>query len=177
MKSTKASNPKDIIGSDKLPLHLWPGTATAMGSIALLNGALKYGRSNWRAAGVRMSIYIDAILRHSLALFEGEDFDPDDGVPHVAAILACAAIIVDAQAAGKLTDDRAVVGGYRMLVELLTPHVGRLKALHAGKNPKHYTIQDNVQVLAAEMARLVSAAGIAEKQPIVIAGRRRKKAA
>lgn len=140
--SSKSTNPKDAIGSDKLPLHLWPGTATAMGSVGLLNGALKYGRSNWRVAGVRMSIYVDAILRHTLALFEGEDVDPDDLVPHLAAILACAAIIVDADAAGKLNDDRQYPGGYRALVTRLTSHVSRLKVLHAGKTPKHYTIAD-----------------------------------
>ena len=54
--STKDTNPKDAIGSGKVPMHLWPSTATAVGSIALLNGALKYGRSNWRVAGVRASI-------------------------------------------------------------------------------------------------------------------------
>ena len=28
--SEKDTNPKDLIGSDKLPLHLWPSTATAL---------------------------------------------------------------------------------------------------------------------------------------------------
>jgi hypothetical protein len=141
--TTKPTNPKDAIGSDKLPLHLWPSTATAAGSIALLNGALKYGRTNWRDAGVRATIYIDAILRHTLAYLEGEDTDPDDGVDHVAAILAGAAILVDAKAAGMLTDDRAYRGaGFRDLVKWLTPEVARLKALHARKNPKHFTIGD-----------------------------------
>jgi hypothetical protein len=58
--------------------------------------------------------------------------------------LACLAIIVDAQAAGKLVDDRAYNGaGYRKLVEELTPHVARLKALHSDKEPHHYTAGDN----------------------------------
>lgn len=140
--SSKPSNPKDIIGSDKLPLHLWPTTATAMGCIGLLNGMLKYGRTNWRHAGVRASIYVDAAKRHLDAWFEGEECDPDDGVPHLAAALACIAIVVDAEAAGKLVDDRMTPGGYRNMVEKLTPHVSRLKALHADKNPRHYTISD-----------------------------------
>lgn len=140
--TTKPTNPKDLVGSDKLPVHLWPPTATALGCVGLLNGMLKYGRSNWRVAGVRASIYIDALQRHLDALREGEEVDPDDGVPHIAAILACAAIYADAEAAGKLTDDRNIRGGYRKLVARLTPHVARLKALHAGRNPKHYTIED-----------------------------------
>lgn len=138
----KATNPKGAIGASKLPLHLWPSTATAMGCLGLLNGALKYGRSNWRAAGVRASIYVDAAKRHLDAWFEGEEVDPDDGTPHLSAALACLAIIVDARAAGKLNDDRQFPGGYRDLVDELTPHVERLKAHHAGKDPKHWTLAD-----------------------------------
>lgn len=137
------SNPKDAIGSDKLPLHLWPNTATALGCIGMLNGMLKYGRSNFRVAGVRASIYIDAAKRHLNAWFEGEECDKDDGVPHLAAALSCIAIIVDARAAGKLNDDRMVSGGYAKLVAELTPHVKRLKDLHKDRAPKHYTINDN----------------------------------
>lgn len=142
-KSTKNTNPKDILGSDKLPLHLWPTTATATGSLALLDGMLKYGRSNWRVAGVRASIYIDAAIRHIYKYLEGEDFDPDSGVPHLGHALACLAILVDAKAAGKLNDDRLVDGGYPNLIKELTPHVSRLKELHKEKSPKHYTIEDN----------------------------------
>jgi hypothetical protein len=141
--TSKPSNPKDLIGSGKLPLHLWPTTATAMGCIGLLNGMLKYGRSNFRAIGIRASIYYDALRRHIDAWFEGEEVDADDGVPHLAAALACLAIIVDAQAAGKFTDDRAYAAKYRTLVNSLTPHVARLKALHADKDPKHFTIADS----------------------------------
>lgn len=138
----KPTNPKDIVGSDKLPLHLWPATATAYGCLGLLDGALKYGRSNWRVAGVRLSIYVDAIQRHTNALFEGEWIDPDSGLPHVSHILACAAIIADAEAAGKLEHDEQFPGGYRELVGDLTPHVRRLKQKHADKSPKHYSAAD-----------------------------------
>lgn len=142
MTELKPTNPKDTIGSGKLPLHLWPTTATALGSLGLLDGMLKYGRSNFRAIGVRASIYYDAASRHLNAWFEGEEVDPDSGLPHLAHALACLAIIVDAQAAGKLNDDRCTPGGYRALVTELTPHVARLKALHADKAPQHYTISE-----------------------------------
>lgn len=139
----KPSNPKDSIGSDKIPLHLWPETASALGALGLLDGMLKYGRGNFREIGVRASIYQDAAKRHLDYWFEGEDNDPDSGLPHLAHALACLAILVDAEACGKLTDDRQVAGGFRKLMTKLTPHVARLKALHSGKNPKHYTIADN----------------------------------
>jgi hypothetical protein len=138
----KDTNPKDAIGSNKLPLHLWPATATALGCLGFLDGALKYGRSNWRPGSAKASVYVDATMRHLLAWFEGEDNMPDSGLPHLAGALASIAIIVDAQAAGVLEDDRMYPGGYNQLVELLTPHVARLKELHKGKNPKHYTSKD-----------------------------------
>lgn len=138
MKTTKPTNPKDLIGCNKLPIHLWPTTATAMGSIGLLNGMLKYGRANWRDTGVRASIYYDALMRHMALWMEGEECDKDDNVPHLAAALACLAIIVDAQAAGKLTDDRNYPGGYKELTEELTTKVAELRELHKDKHPKHW---------------------------------------
>jgi hypothetical protein len=139
----KLSNPKDLIGCNKVPLHLWPTTASAVGSLALLDGALKYGRSNFRTVGVRASIYYDAALRHLMAWFEGEECDPDSGLPHLGHALACLAILVDADSSGNLNDDRMIAGGYREVIDALTPHVERLKQLHAEKQPKHYTIADN----------------------------------
>lgn len=135
-------NPKDVIGSDKLPLHLWPTTATALGSIALLNGALKYGRLNWRATDVRASIYVAACQRHLAAWFEGEA-DDEEGVPHLGSALACLAILADAAASDTLHDDRQFPGGYRKLVNELTPLVAQLRARHAErKPPKDWTITD-----------------------------------
>lgn len=154
MSDTKPTNPKDAIGSAKLPLHLWPTTATITGALALLDGALKYGRQNWREAGVRYSIYYDAARRHMDAAFEGEDADPDSGLPHEAHALACLAIIVDARATGKLIDDRAYNGGgYRAAVADATAHVGRLQEKHAGRDPRHFTIADDIEQLRDEVER------------------------
>lgn len=142
--SGKPTNPKDAIGSDKIPLHLWPTTATALGSMALLDGECKYGRSNYRAIGARASIYYDAAMRHLSKWFEGEEVDTDSGLPHLAHALACLAILVDAQAAGKLNDDRMIAGGYGKLMEELAPLVRVVKQRHADKSPKHYTIEDSL---------------------------------
>lgn len=135
----KETNPKDQIAVGKVPLHLWPATATAMGAIGLLDGMAKYGRSNWREAGVRASVYISACQRHLAAWFEGEDTDPDSGLPHLGHALACLAILVDAQAADKLTDDRQYPGGYRKLIDELTPLVAMVNEKYKDKPaPKHY---------------------------------------
>ena len=138
-KLSNPLNPKDAIANGKIPMHLWPSTATAMGSLALLYGARLYGRSNWREAGVRASIYVSACQRHLAAWFEGEDNDPDSGLPHLGHALACLAILVDAQAAGKLTDDRQYPGGYRKLMDELTPLVAMVNEKYKDRpEPKHY---------------------------------------
>ena len=139
----KHTNPKDLLGQCRLPLSLWPAIATAHGSLALLDGAQKYGRSNWRVMGVRASIYYDACLRHLSAWFEGEDVAPDSGVHHLGHALACIGILLDAQAAGKLTDDRLVKGGYLEQVPELTELVEQIKENHKDKSPRHYTIKDS----------------------------------
>ncbi len=141
---TKPSNPKDLIGSNKIPMHLFPTTAKALGALALLDGALKYGRTNYRAIGVRSSIYYDACNRHLDAWFEGEDADPSSGLPHLAHALACIAVLIDAKAAGRLNDDRMYPGAYRKFIEANTGFVAQLKAQHAGEDPKHYTINSDL---------------------------------
>lgn len=140
------TNPKDAIGSTKLPLHLWPAEATALGCLGMLEGMLKYGRSNFIAGdGVVASIYVAAAKRHIDAWFSGEECAPDTGNEHLANGLACLAIIVKARAHGKLIDDRdfAPNAGYRKLVEELTPNVKRLQEFFADKSPRHFTIADN----------------------------------
>ncbi len=138
-KDTNPLNPKDVIATNKIPIHLWPTTATAMGAIGLLDGRFKYGNANWREAGVRASVYVSACQRHLAAWFEGEDSDPDSQLPHLAHALACLAILVDAQAANKLTDDRQYPGGYRKLMDELTPLVAKVNAKYKDQpEPKHY---------------------------------------
>src|ERR1051326_4742978 len=93
---TKETNPKDIIGSTKVPMSLVPAVTIAYCALGHLEGDLKYGRKNWRHAGVRTSIYLDACLRHLEKFTEGEFADPVTKVPHLANALACISIIIDA---------------------------------------------------------------------------------
>lgn len=138
----KNTNPKDLIGSDKLPIHLFPMTAVLFGAVALLDGALKYGRTNWREAGVRASIYYDACMRHLSRWFEGEDLDPDSGIHHLAHAIACIAILIDALEADNLKDDRMYPANYEKTLKEMTKYVKLLKEKYKDYNPKHWTIQD-----------------------------------
>lgn len=139
---TKDTNPKDAIGATKLPLHLVPSTATAVASLAHLDGALKYGAWNWRIAGVRASIYMSAAQRHLARWFHGETHDPDSGIHHLGHALACINILLDAEASGKLNDDRPPAIAIDAAFAELTPMVEQLKARHADRAPRHYTIDD-----------------------------------
>lgn len=102
----KPTNPKDAIGSLKVAPHHVPAHVIHKVSLAMLEGAIKYGSYNYRVAGVRASIYYDALLRHITAWWEGQDTDPDSGMSHLWKALACLVILEDARTNGLLNDDR-----------------------------------------------------------------------
>lgn len=143
MTETKASNPKDRIGSTKLPLDLLSGIAKVEWCLAQLEGALKYGTWNWRKAGVRTSIYVAAIERHLEKYKNGEDRDPETGVHHLGNVMAGAAILLDAGALSKLTDDRPPMGPAATLIDAAQSDVLHLQRLYGNVHPRNYTIEDS----------------------------------
>jgi len=104
--SSKESNPKDAVGTKKSPFSTIPAGPIAELGVAMLEGALKYGRHNYRAVGVRTSVYYDAALRHLTAFWEGQDIDPDSGLPHIVKAMACLTVLRDSQIVGNVVDDR-----------------------------------------------------------------------
>lgn len=103
----KESNPKDdAAAGTRVDLSVFPQTAVIYGALAMTEGHLKYGAYNYRVSGVRSSVYIAALRRHLIKWEAGEDEDPATGVPHLASVLACAAIAIDAIECNKLIDDR-----------------------------------------------------------------------
>lgn len=107
-REEKDTNPKDAIGCKKPPMSIVPCSALAQLGVAMLSGAVKYTPHNWRRAGVRASIYYDAMMRHLFKWWEGEDLDDESRVHHLAHVMACAAIIIDSENVGNMTDDRPV---------------------------------------------------------------------
>lgn len=136
---SKDTNPKDAIGSTKLSFGLVPDTLSTFAALAFTEGATKYGSYNWRVAGVRASIYRDALERHLKKWWNGEEVDPKTGVSHLASVIACAGIILDAALVGKLTDDRPPKAPMGELIDSMEAKVAHLKELHKDKNPKHQT--------------------------------------
>lgn len=106
MGEVKDTNPKDAVGTGKVPFSTIPSEVIAELGLVMLEGARKYGRHNYRAAGVRASVYFDAAIRHLTRWWEGEDLDPDSGMPHLIHAMACCTVIRDSQVFGNWTDDR-----------------------------------------------------------------------
>lgn len=102
----KDTNPKDAVGIAKVPFSPIPAQVMAETGLAMLEGALKYGRFNWRVAGVRASVYYDAALRHLTAFYEGQDVDPDSGLSHLVKAIACCVVLRDSQLRENWVDDR-----------------------------------------------------------------------
>jgi hypothetical protein len=99
-------NPKDAAAMARVPMHLLPPVGAIYGAMACRDGAVKYGSFNWRERAISLTQYIGAMQRHLLSLLDGEDCASDSKLPHLAHVIATAAILLDAQAAGALLDDR-----------------------------------------------------------------------
>lgn len=105
-KQIKDTNPKDGIGATKPPLSTVPMTVVHEVGLALLEGACKYRRHNYRVYGVRASVYFDATQRHLNKWWEGEDIDKDSGLSHITKALASLFVLRDAMIQDMLNDDR-----------------------------------------------------------------------
>lgn len=104
--NTKPTNPKDAVGIKKVPFSVIPWCVIGELGLALMEGALKYGRHNYRETGVRASVYFDATLRHLGSWWEGEDLDPDSGLSHVTKAIASLTVLRDSMMQDNWTDDR-----------------------------------------------------------------------
>lgn len=102
----KPSNPKDAVGIKKVPYSTVPAEVIAELAVGMLEGALKYGRHNYRIIGVRASVYYDAALRHLTSWWEGEDIDPDSQLSHITKAIASLTVLRDAMIKDNWTDDR-----------------------------------------------------------------------
>lgn len=139
----KQSNPKDVIGSKKLPFAVLPWRVLCHIALAMLEGAVKYGRHNYRAAGVRASVYFDATVgRHLTSWWEGEDIDPDSGRHHIDKAIASLMVMRDSMLQGNFVDDRPPHGQIDMAE--FNKEAARIIDLHADKTPHHFTIGDKI---------------------------------
>ena len=103
----KDTNPKDAVGIKKWRyISTVPLTVLWELGAAMLEGARKYGRHNYRVAGVRASVYVDAAFGHIGQWWEGEDIDQDSGLSHITKAIASLVVLRDAMIQDMLVDDR-----------------------------------------------------------------------
>lgn len=104
--SSKDTNPKDAVGTKKVPFSTVPWPVVGELGLAMLEGGRKYGRHNYREAGVRASVYFDANFRHLVAWWEGENTDADSGLNHITKAIATLVVLRDSMIRGNWVDDR-----------------------------------------------------------------------
>lgn len=147
-------NPKDLVGQTKLDLSVIPETLLIEVGLAFYEGALKYGRFNWRMRPVKASIYLSACDRHTMKYKSGEERDKLTGTHHLAYAICCLAILFDAIKYGTMIDDRAPRGrlNHDISAELdneVMKRISQLKDLFKDEKPYQFTIQDTLELGAS----------------------------
>lgn len=126
------TNPKEILGATKPMLGLNPAVALLWMAKAFEFGAYGrdaqgnqvrekgYGEYNWRETTIAEMVYVHAMQRHMLDYLDGEDLASDSKVKHLGHIMACCAILLDAEECGTLKRNRPKPGKAASLIERMT---------------------------------------------------------
>lgn len=121
MNDLPDTNPKTRFGTAKPGISSIPPIALLHCGRGMDDGMVKYGLMNWREHEVSASVYYNAAFRHMAAWYEGEQEASDSGVHHLGHVMACCAILLDAEAQGKLNDDRPEIpGNFGAMVAAMT---------------------------------------------------------
>lgn len=91
----------------KVPISLLDRKALEGVAAVLAFGAKKYAAHNWRG-GISYNRLLDAMGRHYLAIVDGEDVDPESGLPHIDHLGCCWMFLSHAMKnkTGRFVDDR-----------------------------------------------------------------------
>ena len=111
------ANPKKAHGALKAPMHCTPVTALVEMHAVMGGGAHKYGLYNFRDTEIDAMTYISAINRHLSLWQDGEDLDDETKRSHLAHIMACCAVALDAQHTGMFIDNRKKTGLVKQLLK------------------------------------------------------------
>ena len=127
------TNPKQLQGDYKVPLHLVPPGLEIYAAMALGEGGLwkevPYGPYNFRDSQVEAMTYIGGMLRHIKDYLDGYDIDPDSPVnkPSLAGVAGSLAILIDATENGNLIDNRPKKGNARAMMDRFEGEIRAMK--------------------------------------------------
>jgi hypothetical protein len=143
---TKPTNPKDVIGVRKVSMSYVPAPVLMEVALGMMEGGFKYRRHNYRVAGVRSSIYYDATMRHLMAFWEGEDIDPQSGLPHLSKAMSSLVVWRDAQMQNKCADDRPPrsASGW---IDRLNEHVEKLAVKYPNAEPPYTQVDEDAKMV------------------------------
>lgn len=99
-------NPKHGHGSRKFKMSGVPACVLGEIGVAMTEGVHKYGAFNYRHVNINASTYYDAVMRHMMSYWEGEDIDPDSGLHHVTKAITSLVVLRDSMINGTIVDDR-----------------------------------------------------------------------
>lgn len=129
-------NLKNACGRKKIPYSVVPQNVMAEVGVAMLEGALKYARHNYRERDVTASIFYDSARRHIDMWWEGEDTDPDSQLSHITKAIASLTVLRDGMLSGTFVDDRPPkMKNMRQWRVGLEQRVGELQERHPDVQP------------------------------------------
>lgn len=91
--------------SGKLRMSLVPASLGRYTAAVLAYGAIKYSANNWRKGGSWNEIY-ESLQRHIDSFREGEDLDPESGLPHLSHAAFNLMVLIEFFDKGLGNDDR-----------------------------------------------------------------------
>ncbi len=100
-----ATTMKDDKKDEKIQLELIPTGPLREIAKVLMHGVDKYELNDWRK-GLEWTRYYGSIQRHMMAWMDGEELDPDSGLPHLAHVATCAMFLLEYQRTNAGEDDR-----------------------------------------------------------------------
>lgn len=157
------TNPKDILGATKPMLGLNPRVALLWMAKAFEFGAhgrdangvqvrpKGYGEYNWRDRHVSEMVYVHAMERHIADYLDGQDLAADSKVKHLGHIMACAAILLDAEECGAIKRDRPKPGKAADLIERMTINKDSAKTELPSRTLTEQWFQDSYNALLKEI--------------------------
>ena len=89
-----------------IPFHVLPWRVVLEMALGMMEGGRKYGRQNYRAIGVRASVYYDATMRHLADYLVGKPIDHESGLSHLSKALSSSQVLLDSMVKGNWVDDR-----------------------------------------------------------------------
>lgn len=91
---------------EKVRMELLPPVSLERIAEVFTYGAVKYDDWNW-ANSMKASRLYGALMRHMNAWYQGENLDPESGLPHLAHAGCCIMMLLDSmELHGSVVDDR-----------------------------------------------------------------------